>query len=312
MADAPLQASHVPVLLAEVVSGLAPVPGGLYIDGTVGGGGHAEALLNAAAPTGRLLGLDCDPAALRRARLRLAPFGDRAVLVQANFRRMAAVAEAYGFVGVNGILLDLGVSWLQLSEAERGFSFQAVGPLDMRMDPASPLTASEIVNRWTAEELAEVIHRYGEEPQARRIARAIVAARPLDTTAALADVVSRAVGGRRGARIHPATRVFQALRMAVNDELGALEAVLPQMTELLRPGGRFAVIAFHSLEDRMVKQYIRREARDCICPPDLPICRCGHRATLREITRRPICASETEIRANPRSRSAKLRIAERR
>lgn len=312
MAEDLLQAQHLPVLLAEVISGLAPVPGGLYIDGTLGGGGHAEALLNAAGPTGRLLGLDCDPDAIRRARLRLAPFGDRAVLVQANFRSMAAVAEAYGFVGVNGILLDLGVSWPQLSEAERGFSFQASGPLDMRMDPASPLTAFEIVNRWPAEELAEVIYRYGEEPQARRIARAIVATRPLHTTGELADVVSRAVGGRRGARIHPATRVFQALRIAVNDELGALESALPQMTALLVRGGRFAVISFHSLEDRIVKRYIQREVRDCICPPDVPICACGHRATLREITRRPICASETEIRANPRSRSAKLRIAERR
>jgi 16S rRNA (cytosine1402-N4)-methyltransferase len=233
------------------------------------------------------------------------------VLVQANFRDAASVAALHGFAQVEAVVLDLGISSHQLASAERGFSFQESGPLDMRMDPGSALTAGEIVNKWTVDELADVLYRYGEERQSRRLARAIVTARPLSTTAELAGVVSHTVTPRSHRRIHPATRVFQALRIAVNDELGALEAVLSQLPGLLKPQGRFAVITFHSLEDRIVKRFVQREARDCLCPPDFPVCRCEHKATLRAITGRPVCPSAAEITANPRSRSAKLRIAER-
>jgi len=303
---------HIPVLLPETLAGLTLAPDARCIDGTLGGAGHAEALLQATGPGGRLLGVDADPAAIARGQVRLAPFGDRAVLAQASFSQLATVAAAHGFAQVDALLLDLGVSSFQLSEAERGFSFQVEGPLDMRMDPGNPLTAAEIVNHWPQDALADVIYRYGEEPRSRRIARAIVAARPIRTTTALADVVGRAIGSQRGReRIHPATRIFQALRIRVNDELGALEAVLPQIVTLLAPGGRFAIITFHSLEDRVVKLFIQQETRDCLCPPDLPICRCRHHATLRAITRKPIRPGAVEISHNPRSRSAKLRIAER-
>ncbi len=299
---------HIPVLLPQTISGLALQPDAACIDGTLGGAGHAEALLIATAPGGRLLGLDADPAAIERSRVRLAPFGSRATLVQASFRQMADVAAAHGFAALQAILLDLGMSSFQLAEAERGFSFLGEGPLDMRMNPGTALTAAEIVNEWPVEELADVIYQYGEEPRSRRIARAIITARPLRTTTELAAAVSRAIGGH--AHIHPATRVFQALRIKVNDELGTLEAVLPQIVTLLAPGGRFAVITFHSLEDRIVKQFIQRETRDCLCPPRLPRCVCGHKATLKIVTRKPIQPDEAEVVANPRSRSAKLRIAE--
>ncbi|MDQ1301307.1 MAG: rRNA (cytosine1402-N4)-methyltransferase [Chloroflexota bacterium] len=303
---------HTPVLLAQVSAGLALRPNATCIDATVGGGGHAEALLQATGPDGRLLGLDADPEAIERVRIRLAPFAGRVTLIQANFRALGAVAAANGFAAVDAVLLDLGVSSFQLDGAARGFSFLAAGPLDMRMDPRSDLTAAEIVNEWPQEELANVIYRYGEEIHSRRIARAIVAARPLGTTAGLAEVVARSAGGRGAwGRIHPATKTFQALRIAVNDELGALETVLPQAAGVLAPGGRVAVITFHSLEDRSVKQFMQREAQNCLCPTDLPVCRCAHKASLRIVTRKPISPDEGEIVANPRSRSAKLRIAER-
>ncbi len=304
---------HTPVLLSQVIAGLNLRRGATCIDATTGGGGHAEAMLQATGPDGRLLGLDADTEAIARVRLRLAAYADRVTLIQTNFRELAAAATANGFTAVDAILLDLGVSSYQLGDPARGFSFLSDGPLDMRMDPRGDLTAAEIVNEWPQEELANVIYRYGEETHSRRIARAIVAARPLRTTAELAEVVA---GGpnRPSGRIHPATRTFQALRIAVNDELGALEAALPQALGLLAAGGRVAVIAFHSLEDRIVKQFMQREARDCVCPPDLTrvgLCRCGHKATVRIITRKPIPPDEGEVIANPRSRSAKLRIAER-
>jgi 16S rRNA (cytosine1402-N4)-methyltransferase len=310
---------HTPVMLSQVIAGLNLRPGATCIDATLGGGGHAAALLQATGPAGRLLGLDADPEAIERVKLRLAADAHRVTLIQANFRELGAVVRsrsaAEGFTAVDAILLDLGISSYQLSGPARGFSFLAAGPLDMRMDPACDLTAAEIVNEWSQEDLANVIYRYGEETHSRRIARAIVAARPLRTTAELADVVAGSRGGRaERSRIHPATKTFQALRIAVNDELGALEAVLPQAVELLTAGGRVAVITFHSLEDRIVKQFMQREARDCICPPELPLvglCRCGHHATVRIITGKPIPPDEGEIIANPRSRSAKLRIAER-
>ena len=310
---------HVSVLLAETIEGLAPRTNATCVDGTLGGAGHAEALLATTEPAGRLLGLDADPAAIERGQARLARFGDRAILRQANFGQIAEVARDAGFAAVDAVVLDLGLSSYQLGEAERGFSFQSTGPLDMRMDPGLPLTADEIVNTWPQDELADVIYRYGEEPRSRRVARAIVDARPLHTTVALAEVISRALGGQRGQRIHPATRIFQALRIAVNDELGVLERTLPDIVALLAPGGRLGIITFHSLEDRIVKQFVQRETRDCICDlsPRLmrtagaTACQCGHHATLRAVTRKPIQPSEAEIKLNTRSRSAKLRIAER-
>lgn len=310
---------HIPVLQREILSGLRLRPGDTCIDGTLGGAGHAAAMLEAIAPNGRLLGIDADPAAVERGQTKLAAFAGRAVLCQSSFRHLTEIAQACGFAEVRGVLLDLGISSYQLAEADRGFSFQAPGPLDMRMDPQGPLTAAEIVNAWPQDELADLIYRYGEEPRSRRVAQAIVQARPLHSTMDLADVVSRALGGHKGQRLHPATRVFQALRIAVNDELGALEAVLPQIVALLAPGGRFAIISFHSLEDRIVKQFIQRETRDCICDIEprmkrvagVTACKCGHHATLKTITRKPIQAGEAEVEFNPRSRSAKLRIAER-
>jgi len=301
---------HVPVLYQQVLEGLQPGPGGTYIDGTVGLGGHAAGLLAASAPDGRLLGLDRDPAALRVARERLNAFGERAVLMQASYTEMAAAAGRMGadFLPVDGILLDLGLSSLQLDDPARGFAFSSEGPLDMRFDPAAAVTAADIVNTWAVDELAELLYRYGEEPQGRRIARAIAAARPLGSTRALAQVVEQAVGGRHGQRIHPATRTFQALRIAVNGELEAVEAVLPVAVSLLKPGGRLAVISFHSLEDRLVKTFFRRLARgedDPSVPFPAPF-----EPEIEEVTRKPLTAAEDEIARNPRARSAKLRIAE--
>lgn len=304
---------HVPVLMREVLEALNLRPGQWFIDGTIGTGGHAQAILEATAPDGRLLGLDADPFALEVARQRLRIYRDRVYLVHANFVDLAEVARNCGFFPVHGVLLDLGVSSLQLDTAKRGFSFQTEGPLDMRYDPHSPVTAYTLVNNLTEEELAELLYRFSEERRSRAIARAIRAARPITTTTQLAEVITRAVGGRRGTRLHPATRTFQALRIAVNNELEALTRVLPLAVSVLAPGGRLAVISFHSLEDRIVKGFFAREAKDCICPPtSYPMqCTCGHRATLRIITRKPIVASSEEIKTNVRARSAKLRVAER-
>lgn len=301
---------HIPVLLREVLDGLKVQPGGRYIDATVGGGGHAVAILERSAPDGRLLGIDRDPEVLERARERLRPFGERVVLAQGSYAELRRLAVRYDFLEVDGILFDLGLSSWQLSDPHRGFSFQIEGPLDMRYDPGQGIPASEIVNRWPEKELAALIRRYGEERYARRIARAIVRHRPIRTTTELAALIARTVGWGRD-DLHPATRTFLALRIAVNDELSALEQALPQAVSLLKPGGRLAVIAFHSLEDRIVKTFFQREARDCLCPPQVPVCTCGHRATLRLITRKPIRPSEEEVRVNPRARSARLRIAER-
>lgn len=306
----PAETAHAPVLLEAVLQALAPRSGGRYLDGTLGAGGHAAAILAASAPEGRLLGLDRDPAALDRARARLAAFGPRASFRQASFAELSALAREAGFSPLDGILLDLGISSDQLADPERGLSFQVEGPLDMRMDPEADLRAEDLVNELDAGELADLLYRFGEERQSRRVARAIVAARPLRTTTELAAVVARAIGGRRQ-RIHPATRTFQALRIAVNGELEAIEAALPQAIAELAPGGRLAVISFHSLEDRIVKHGLRDAARDCICPPGLPACRCQHRASLRLITRKAIQPDAAEIAANPRARSARLRVAER-
>jgi 16S rRNA (cytosine1402-N4)-methyltransferase len=301
--------SHVPVLYAEALDGLHVRPGGRYIDCTVGGGGHAAGILEHSAPDGRLLGLDADPAAIALARERLSSFADRVVLVNENFAHLGEVAAAQGFTAVEGILLDLGISSFQLGPAGRGFSFQVEAPLDMRFDPRQTTTAADLVNRLPEEALADLLFRYGEERRSRRIARAIVAQRPITTTTQLAQVVAQAVG--RQGRIHPATQSFQALRIAVNQELETLEAALPQAVDLLAPGGYLAIIAFHTLEDRLVKQFLQREARHCLCPPRTPVCVCGHRATLRLIARRAIQPSEAEVQRNPRSRSARLRVAQR-
>lgn len=300
---------HVPVLYKEAISGLQPRPGGRYIDGTIGAGGHAFGILEASSPSGELLGLDLDPAALQVAAERLTTFGDRVQLARSTYRDMATQAVRLGWDAVDGILLDLGVSSLQLETPERGFAFGRDGPLDMRFDPANPLTADIVVNQSPERELVDILFEYGEEHGARRIARAIVSARPITGTKHLANVVAAAVGGRRG-EIHPATRTFQALRIVVNGELESVSATLPVAVQVLKPGGRLAVISFHSLEDRIVKTYFRQEARDCICPPGQPVCTCGHQASVREITRRPIVPTAGEAKVNPRSRSAKLRIVE--
>lgn len=310
----PAATVHVPVLVQEVLDYLRPQARGRYIDGTAGGGGHSWALLTAAsaadspAAGGRVLSLDADPYAVARVRQRLQPFGDRAVVVHTNFRHLAATARQAGFDPVDGIVLDLGLSSDQLELETRGFALMADGPLDMRFDAAQETSAADLVNTLPEGELANLIYAYGEERLSRRIARAIVQARPLSTTGQLVRIVERTVG-RRG-RLHPATRTFQALRIAVNDELGALADVLPQAIALLRPGGRLAVISFHSLEDRIVKQFMRREAQDCLCPAEVLVCQCNHKASLRLVTRKPVEASAEEIAHNPRSRSAKLRVAE--
>ncbi len=304
---------HEPVLLAEVLTFLAPRPGGQYIDATFGGGGHARAILAASHPDGRLLALDADPAAVARAEQLARAFPGRVVPRRGNFRDLARLAREAGFAAVDGILFDLGLSSDQLADPARGFSFQHPGPLDMRFDPTEGEPAATIVNTWSAEALAELFWRYGEEPQARAIARAIVEARqraPIRTTTELAELIVRTVGGR-WQRIHPATRVFQALRIAVNRELESLESGLAQALELLRPGGRLVVIAFHSLEDRIVKRFFRREAAGCLCPPGTPVCVCGHTPRLHILTPKPVKPSAEEINRNPRSRSARLRAAER-
>ncbi|MEK7784718.1 MAG: 16S rRNA (cytosine(1402)-N(4))-methyltransferase RsmH [Chloroflexota bacterium] len=300
---------HVSVLYNEIIAGLQPRPGGRYIDGTLGAGGHAFGILQESAPAGELLGLDLDPVAIGVTANRLREFGSRVHLAQASYLKLADEARKLGWHSVNGIVLDLGLSSIQLEDAERGFAFKHDGPLDMRFNPAQALTASDLVNGASPDELADILYKFGEERDARKIVRAIVAARPLHSTGRLAQVVAAAVKGGR-TEIHPATRTFQALRIAVNGELDAVSAVLPLALEMLAPGGRLAVISFHSLEDRIVKTFFHHEARDCICPPEQPVCTCGHRASLKEVTRKPLAPTPEEVAQNPRSRSAKLRIVE--
>lgn len=308
----PTGAAHVPVLLDEVLDGLAIRPGMQVIDATLGGAGHTIHFLARSAPDGRVLGIDADPAALRRVAQRLPePIAQgRLILVNRPFQDLAHVAPAYDFVGVDAILLDLGLSSFQLETAARGFSFLLEGPLDMRFDLSQALTAAEIVNSWPETEIADVLYKYGEERRSRRIARAIVRERPVESTAQLADIIARAVGGRKGSRIHPATQSFQALRIAVNRELEQLETILPVCLELLRPGGRLAVISFHSLEDRLVKQWMQAEAADWVRDPANIYGGYEREPSLRILTKKPLTASAVELAQNPRSRSAKLRIAE--
>jgi 16S rRNA (cytosine1402-N4)-methyltransferase len=306
----PVGAAHEPVLLGVVVAWLRPRPGARLVDATVGLGGHASALLSAA-PGAVLLGLDRDPEALDRARARLAQHAQHLVLRHGSFADAARAIKDVGWSdGADAILLDLGVSSLQLDDPSRGFSFRADGPLDMRMDPTAPLDAAVVVNTWAETDLARIIADYGEEPRARAVARAIVRARPLATTGDLARVVREVVGAGRPGH-HPATRTFQAIRIAVNDELGALDRFLADGYALLRPAGRLAILAYHSLEDRRVKEAFRRWAASCLCPPALPSCVCGWSAKVRILTPRPIRPTDGEIERNPRARSAKLRVVER-
>lgn len=301
---------HTPVLYQQVLTALVVESGGQYIDGTIGAGGHAAGILERSGPDGQLLGLDRDPDALEVAAQRLSAFGDRVHLRNLSYSQMDQAAEDLGWDQVTGILLDLGLSSMQLADPERGFSFMSEGPLDMRFDPQQGETAADLVNGLSHAELERILREYGEERHAGRVARALIEARPLHTTRELAEVVARAVRSPSW-RIHPATRTFQALRIAVNRELETLEDGLQAAVSVLRPGGRLAVISFHSLEDRIVKHFLRRESRDCICPPHQPICTCDHKATVSEINRKPLMASREEKVANPRSRSAKLRVAER-
>ena len=299
--------SHIPVLRQPTLDYLLPAQ--RIIDGTVGAGGHAEALLEAGA--GEILGLDRDPEALALAEQNLLAWGDRVHLMHRSYIEIPAAARALDWDQVDGILLDLGLSSMQLDQPERGFAFRHEGPLDMRFDPASDQpTAAELVNYLDAEELADLFYLYGEEQQSRKIARMIVQSRPFETTLQLASAIERLAPRARSDKIHPATRVFQALRIAVNDELATLEKALPLAIDLLRPGGRLAVISFHSLEDRIVKQSFKQASMNCICPPEVPVCICGHRASVRLVTRKPLVADAAEIERNPRSRSAKLRVVE--
>ncbi|MDD5711297.1 MAG: 16S rRNA (cytosine(1402)-N(4))-methyltransferase RsmH [Smithellaceae bacterium] len=306
---------HQPIMAREVVASLNCKRGGIYVDGTVGGGGHSLAILKATEPDGIVIGIDTDDEAIAFASERLCFFGDRARLRKANFSSLDRVLDDMDIRQVDGIILDVGVSSHQLESASRGFSFALEGPLDMRMDTANTTTAAHIVNNHPEEELKRIIREYGEEPMARRIARAIVIRRqtaPIETTAELASLIASAISGRRArTKIHPATKTFQALRIAVNDELSNLSRSLTVGVERLLKDGRFSVITFHSLEDRIVKETFRSWEGECVCPPDLPVCNCTREAKARVITRKPIVPQPEEIASNPRARSAKLRTAAR-
>ncbi|MFD1955201.1 16S rRNA (cytosine(1402)-N(4))-methyltransferase RsmH [Paenibacillus thailandensis] len=311
---------HITVLLEEAVDGLAVKPDGIYVDCTLGGAGHSERIASKLGDGGRLIAFDQDDLALDNARVRLAPYMDKVTLIKSNFRyleaelRGAGVPVKDGVPQVDGVLFDLGVSSPQLDEAERGFSYNHDAPLDMRMDRDTLLTAEEIVNEWDEREIARILSVYGEEKFARQIARAIGQARAkarIATTGELVELIKSAIpAAARRTGPHPAKRSFQALRIAVNDELGAEEEALEQAIRCLAPGGRVSVITFHSLEDRICKQTFADHVAKCTCPPDFPLCVCGNEGTLKLVTRKPIVPSEVELEMNPRSRSAKLRVAE--
>ena len=300
---------HHPALVAETLGWLSVGPGRVYLDGTVGEGGHSEAILDESGPNGVVLGIDRDPRSVDAARRRLTGYGDRARIVHGNYANMSDLAQQAGIERVDGVLLDLGFSSRQVAAAGYGFSFQRDEPLDMRYDTTGS-TAADLLNHTDERELADVIYRYGEERRSRAVARAIVEARPITTTGGLASVVSRSLGGRRGSR-HPATRTFQALRIAVNEELMHLQAGLDAVPGVLKSGGRLVVISYHSLEDRLVKAWMDRESAQCICPPQLPMCACDHEPSVRFVRRRVVRPSAAETDNNPRSRSARLRAVER-
>ncbi len=297
-------------MVSEALTGLDPKSGGAYIDCTVGGGGHSLAILKTA-PGIRVLGIDLDGEARRASASRLAEYGNAVDVVEGNFKDIEQIADEHGFMPADGVLFDLGLSSMQVDTAARGFSFRREAKLDMRFDPGQKMTAHDLVNERSAGSLADLIFRLGEEPRARRIARAVVRNRPIETTTALAEIIEGEIGRARSGRIHPATRTFQALRIAVNSELDNLGQGLAGAIRVLRRAGRLVVISYHSLEDRVVKSALRREAADCVCPPKTPVCTCGHTAALRLIHRRVIKPTTQEVSANPRCRSARLRTAER-
>ncbi len=301
---------HVPVLTREAVDGLQAQPGGYFVDCTVGSGGHATAILERILPGGKLLGIDCDPEAIKIATAKLSDYSESVTLVNDNFTNLESICKQRNFYPVDGIIFDLGVSSMQLDTAQRGFSFHRDAPLDMRFDSGQELTACDIVNTFSEQELTRIIQEYGEEHHSRRIAHYIVHSRPITSTLQLAQVVEQVLGGQR-TRIHPATRTFMALRIAVNRELQSLRVALEQTIDLLRFRGRLVTISYHSLEDRIVKEFMRREASSCLCPAGTMICHCGHMPSLKLISRKVIKPTPLEIKSNPRSRSAKLRIAER-
>ena len=305
--------SHQPVLLRETIEHLNLKPNGIYVDCTLGAAGHSTAIL-AAEPTVRLIGIDQDPQALERASLRLAAYAGQVTLVQDNFRNLERILDGLGIGKVDGVLMDIGVSSPQLDDADRGFSYQQDAPLDMRMDPNQPIDAKTIINTYSAEELTKIIKMYGEERWASRISDFIVRERkraPLETTGELVDLIKRAIPAKaRATGPHPARRTFQALRIAVNDELNALQQGLEQAVEVLAAQGRLAVITFHSLEDRIVKNFFQEMLGKCICPPDFPVCVCGRTPQGRLVTSGPLLPSQEELEDNPRSRSAKLRVLE--
>lgn len=304
----PYVSPHIPVLYHEIIKALAPHSGGLYIDGTLGAGGHSWGILNKSDPSGKLLGLDVDPDAITIARQRLSEFKNRAIIRQGSYSLISSFAHELGWNFVDGIIFDLGVSSIQLDTKERGFSFLYDAPLDMRFNHQEGITAADIINHYSEAELANLIWKYGEEKYSRRIARVICESRPIHGTLELANLI-RKVYGNQHSHINPATRTFQALRIAVNDELKTIEISIPQAIQLLKPDGILAVISFHSLEDRLIKTIFRMESKNCICPPEQPVCTCNHVATIQEVNKKPITASSEEIKKNPRSRSAKLRIA---
>ena len=304
---------HVSVLLEECIQGLAIKPDGIYVDGTLGGAGHSSRIA-AKLTTGRLIGIDRDNVALEAAAERLRPFEDRVTLVHANFCDMDQALQGLGIDKVDGILLDLGVSSPQLDDGQRGFSYMTDAPLDMRMNGEDTRDARQIVNTWSYEELKRILYDYGEERFAPRIAAAICRRReqaPIETTLELVDVIKSAMpASALREKQHPAKRSFQAIRIAVNDELGAVETVMKKAVPLLNPGGRLAVITFHSLEDRIVKNAMAEAAKGCTCPPSFPVCVCGKKPQVRIVTRKPIVSGEEKLERNPRARSAKLRICE--
>ena len=308
-----MEFNHVSVLLDECLEALAVRPDGIYLDGTLGGAGHSAEIARRLT-TGRLIGVDRDPTALAAAAERLAPWKDRITLVHDNFRNLGAILDRLELPAVDGMLLDLGVSSPQLDDGARGFSYLADAPLDMRMDRGASLTAWEIVNHWPREELRRILWEYGEERYAPQIAAAIDrrrAAAPIDTTLQLVDVIRSAMPPQAlREKQHPAKRTFQAIRIAVNDELAAVGDAMAAAVPRLRPGGRLAVITFHSLEDRIVKNALQAAARGCVCPPDFPVCVCGRKPQVRILTRKPIVSGSAELERNPRARSAKLRVAE--
>ena len=301
--------AHKPVLYQEIIHALQPRNGGRYVDGTLGAGGHARGVLEACAPDGQLLGLDVDPNALAIARETLAPYEGRVHLAQASHITLSEQLASLEWDAIDGIVLDLGASSMQFDNAERGFSFMQDGPLDMRFGPHVTMSAADIINAYDEKELADIIFKYGEDRDARKIARAIVNSRPLHTTRELVAVIEKA-SPRRGDKIHPATQTFQALRIVVNEELAAVEITLPQAVAALKSGGRCAVISFHSLEDRIVKDYFREQSKDLVNPPYERIYEVERKAVVKLVNKKPILPTEEEMRENPRARSAKLRVVE--